>query len=303
MTVGLPISTTGLVHVYHSEGHDVAALAGVDLTVPASGMVGLLGPSGSGKSTLLALLAGLFRPSAGRIHIGSHEVSSLTSAELDTLRRGTVSLLLQGASRNLLAYLTARENVGFAQRAVHRAGGTPPSVDDVLAQVGLQAQADRPLGAISPGHQQLAALAVALAAGPAVLLIDEPTSNLDHRARDLVLSTLRRVNAETGTTIVAVTHDPVVAAFMPRTVTIRGGRIGGEGRAGEEFAVVTADGFLPLPAHALATFPPGTLVRVSEQDGGLALHPHDPEATTGGLGITSSPCPTAVRGRTGHAQG
>jgi hypothetical protein len=78
-----------------------------------------------------------------------------------------------------------------------------------------------------------------------------------------------------GTTIVVVTHDPDVAARMPRTVTIRDGRVGGEGRAGQEFAVVGADGSLPLPPHAIAAFPPGALVRVHEEDGVWTIHRED----------------------------
>ena len=86
-----------------------------------------------------------------------------------------------------------------------------------------------------------------------------------------MLDTIARVNEATGTTVVLVTHDPAVAAQLPRTVTIRDGKIGGEGRSGEEYSVVSADGFLPLPAHALADLPPGTLVRFHPVDGTYRL--------------------------------
>jgi putative ABC transport system ATP-binding protein len=102
---------------------------------------------------------------------------------------------------------------------------------------------------------------------PGLLLGDEPTSQLDHAARDVVLDALAQVNRQWGTTVVVVTHDPDVAARMPRTITIRDGRVGAEGRAGEEFAVVSADGSVPLPPHALAALPPGSLLRVHEEDG------------------------------------
>jgi len=275
---GVPISTRGLVHIYRSEGHDVAALSGIDLSVRAGEMIALLGPSGAGKSTLLTLLGGLFRPSAGKIHIGDHELSGLTSAELDRLRAQEVSLMLQGASRNLLPYLTPRQNVEFAQRAARRLSTNLPEVGEVLERVGLAEHADRELAELTPGHLQLAAVAVAIATGPAVLLADEPTSQLDHEARDTVLRVLAEISAQQGTTIVLVTHDPQVAAVMPRTVTIRDGRIGGEGRAGEEYAVVTADGFVHLPDHVLAALPPGTLVRVHEREGTYQLIPEH-EAT------------------------
>lgn len=265
---GTAVRTRRLVHIYRTEGHDVAALAGVDLAVAGGEFIGLLGPSGSGKSTLLNLIGGLFRPSAGQIHVGDLELSGASARELDQLRARTVSLMLQGSRRNLLPYWSPRENVAFAQQAARRhdaPGLRDPG--DVLASVGLARRADTDLGDLSPGELQLAALAVALAPGPAVLLADEPTGQLDHRARDAVLGTLGRINADWGTTIVLVTHDPDVASSLPRTVTIRDGRIGGEGRSGEEYSVVSADGFLPLPAHALEDLPPGTLVRFHPVDG------------------------------------
>ena len=268
---GLPIVTNRLVHIYHSEGHDVAALSGVDLHVAAGEFIGLLGPSGAGKSTLLSLLGGLFRPSAGKIHVGDHELSAVSARELDGLRAREISLMLQGAARNLLPYFTPRENVEFAQLAARESGKDLPSPSDVLETVGLANDADRSLGSLTPGHLQLAAVAVAVASRPGVLLADEPTSQLDHGARDLVLDTIDRVNQSFGTTVVVVTHDPDVASALPRTITIRDGRIGGEGRSGEEFAVVTADGFLPLPLHALEDLPPGTLVRFHRGEGAYTL--------------------------------
>ncbi|TWP38212.1 ABC transporter ATP-binding protein [Leekyejoonella antrihumi] len=279
---GAAISTRGLVHIYRSEGHDVAALSGVDLSVRSGEMIGLLGPSGAGKSTLLTLLGGLFRPSAGKIYIGDHELTALTVKELDRLRAREVSLMLQGASRNLLPYLTPRQNVEFAQRAARRDSADLPDVGEVLDRVGLSEYADHHLSGLTPGHLQLAAVAVAIATDPGVVLADEPTSQLDHEARDTVLKVLADISAQQGTTVVLVTHDPQVAAVMPRTITIRDGRIGGEGRAGEEYAVVTADGFVHLPDHALAALPPGTLVRVHDQDGIYQLIPeHEAGGTPG----------------------
>ncbi|MFL6062189.1 MAG: ABC transporter ATP-binding protein [Marmoricola sp.] len=270
---GLPVFTRGLVHIYRAEGHDVAALSGVDLDIAAGELVGLLGPSGSGKSTLLTLLGGLLRPSAGKVHLGADELSAVTEARLDELRASTVSLMLQGAGRNLLPYLTVRENISFAQVAAARNGVVVPRIEEVLDRFGLGAVADQRPGALTPGHRQLAAVAVAIAPNPAVLLADEPTSQLDHEAADLVLGAIEQVNRDLGTTVVLVTHDPAVADRLPRTVTIRDGRIGGEGRSGEEYAVVTADGFLPLPAHALEDLPPGTLLRLHLVDGVYHLIP------------------------------
>jgi len=273
MTVPRAIRTLGLVHIYRSEGHDVAALSGVDLSVDAGEVVGLLGPSGSGKSTLLALLGGLFRPSAGKIFVGDHELSALSPAELDAFQARETSLMLQGAGRNLVPYLTVRENVEFAAAQARRLGAEVASVDEGLELVGAADFADAPLAQLSQGQLQMAALAVAMAPSPGVLLADEPTSALDRVARERIVAALLRVNRERGTTVVVVTHDPDVAARLPRTVTIRDGRIGGEGRSGQEYAVVTADGFVPLPVHIRVALPPGTLLRIEAAGEGFLLVP------------------------------
>jgi putative ABC transport system ATP-binding protein len=273
---GLSISTRRLVHIYRSEGHDVAALSGVDLDVVPGEMIGLLGPSGAGKSTLLSLLGGLFRPSAGSIKVGAAELSTASEKDLDDLRSREISLMLQGADRNLLPYFTPRENVVYAQAAARATGKDLAEPIEVLADVGLAAEADLPLAALTPGHLQLAAVAVAVASRPGVLLADEPTSLLDHVARDTVLGTIARINASIGTTVVLVTHDPEVAASLPRTITIRDGRVGGEGRRGEEYSVVTPDGFLPLPAHVREDLPPGSLVLFHRVDGHYELRTGEP---------------------------
>lgn len=271
---GLPVRTHGLVHIYRAEGHDVAALSGVDLTVAAGERIALLGPSGAGKSTLLALFGGLLRPSAGRIHVGEHELSTMTEGEIDAFRAGDVGIVLQGAERNHLPWLSTRGNIDFAQQPARRSGRDVPSVDELIALLGLTDVADEKLDRLTPGQQQLAALGVSLAGGPGLLLGDEPTSQLDHGSRDVVLDALAEVGRTLGTTVVVVTHDPDVARAFPRTVTIRDGRVGGEGRSGEEYSVVAADGSLPLPPPALDAFPPGTLVRVHlDEDGQWLLMP------------------------------
>lgn len=275
---GLAVSTVGLVHVYRTEGHDVAGLSGVDLFIAPGEMLALLGPSGAGKSTLLNLLGGLLRPSAGRIRIGDRELTKLTARELDDLRGQDVVLVVQGAERNLLPFLSVRENVLLTQKLSKHPN--LPDVDDVLTRAGIDGDADTRIDKLNPARAQLAAIAAATAAGPGLVLADEPTSRLDHASRDRVLDALTRLSADHGTTVVLVTHDPHVAAAMPRTVTIRDGRIGGEGRSGQEYAVVNADGSMTFPEHALRVLPPGTLVQVRDQDGELVLRPV--ETTTGG---------------------
>jgi putative ABC transport system ATP-binding protein len=268
---GLPVRTQRLVHIYRSQGHDVAALSGVDLDVRSGEMIGLLGPSGAGKSTLLSLLGGMFRPSAGKIFLGDTELSAMPERDLDDLRAHKVSIMLQGAARNLVPYRNPEQNVAFAQRWARRHATDLPAPREILEAVGLAAHAHVSLKELSAGQLQLAAVAVALAPRPGLLLADEPTSQLDHSAKDTVLDAIGRANRDLGMTVLLVTHDPDVARRLPRTVTMRDGKIGGEGRLGEEYAVVTADGFLPLPAHALPGLPPGTLVRVQSVAEGYLL--------------------------------
>lgn len=285
---GLDVTTRGLVVIYRSEGHDVAALSGVDLRVAAGEVVGLLGPSGAGKSTLLTVFGGLVEPSAGRVHVGHHEVKAMTPDELDAYRAGDVGLVLQGASRNLLPYLTPLENVVFAQGAARRLGRDVPEPRDVLGLLGVPDLADRPLGSLTPGQLQLCAIAVGIACFPGLLLGDEPTSQLDHASRDRVLDALHEVNTQVGSTIVVVTHDPDVAARLPRTVTIRDGRVGAEGRLGEEYAVVSADGSLPLSGPALDDFPPGSLVRLRHDGTAWVLEGEQPAGEPGTAGQEGS---------------
>jgi ABC-type lipoprotein export system ATPase subunit len=274
---GIPVSCHGLVHIYRLEGNDVVALSGVDLDVAAGEVVGLLGPSGSGKSTLLNLFAGLLRPSAGRLHVGRHEIARMDEKGLARMRAVDVGVVLQGAMRNLLPYASPIDNVRFAQRGARSkrrrdqdelGAAWLPEPREVLDLVGLADESRTRLAALTPGQRQRLAVGVALAAQPGLLLLDEPTSQLDHEGRDEVLKAVTDINRDLGTTVVAVTHDPAVAQRLPRTVTIRDGRVGAEGRRGEDFAVVSRDGSLTLPPDILESVPPGSLLRVTVVDDG-----------------------------------
>jgi len=274
MTAGLAVACRRVVHIYRAEAGDVVALAGVDLSIAPGEMVALVGPSGSGKSTLIALLAGLMRPSAGRVNIGTYDIGKLSDAEISRLRGSEIGVVLQGGARNLLPYATIERNIWLAQT---RAAGTRGiKLDDperILDLVGLPGQGRKRVGQLAPGARQRAALAVGVAAGPGLLLVDEPTSQLDASGRDEVVHALETVNAERGTTIVVVTHDPEVGARLGRAVTIRDGRVGAEGRDGQDFAVVAGDGTVQLPPEVLGEFPPGTLFTVDRSNGSVSLVP------------------------------
>lgn len=272
--MGVAVACRRVVHIYRVEGSDVVALSGVDLSISAGETVALVGPSGSGKSTLIALLAGLMRPSAGRIVVGGYDVGKLSDAELNRLRGTEIGVVLQGADRNLLPYASLHRNLWLAQRRAAATRGIaldPP--ERILHLVGLGGRAKAKPAELTMGQRQQAALAVAIAAGPGLLLVDEPTSQLDAAGRDGVLAALAAVHAERGATVVVVTHDPEVGARLGRVVTIRDGRVGAEGRDGQDFAVVAEDGTIQLPPEVLGEHPPGTLLLVDQADGSVRLQP------------------------------
>ena len=264
---GIGVRCSGVVHLYRTfEGHDVVALQGVDLAIRPGERVAFLGPSGSGKSTLLTLLGGIQKPSAGRIFLGEHEISRLPEPQLARLRSRRVSTMLQGATRNLLAYATARQNIAFARLALsgaERRQAVPET--DLLARVGLEGVADQVVSTMSGGQRQRLALACAVSTSPQLLLADEPTSQLSHDDRDAVIGLVHELGDELGTTIVVVTHQPEVAATFPRTVTMKGGRVGLEGRDGAEYVVIGAEGVVHLPTHLAEQWPQGTLVRIEPE--------------------------------------
>jgi putative ABC transport system ATP-binding protein len=258
---GIDIHCSGVVQIYESPDRDVertVALRGVDLDVGAGEFVALLGPSGSGKSTLLALLAGVVAPSAGRVRLGEHDLGRLSPAALARLRGRLVATVLQDPGRNLLPYATVRENVRFAapDRTARR------RADDLLGPLGLGPLANKVVGRLSGGEQQRAAIGAAAGSGAQLILADEPTSQLDAASLGEVVGLLEQVNRELGSTVVLVTHDERVASHASRTVTIRDGRVGAEGRQGRTFAVIAGDGSLQLPPDVLGDLPAGTLLDV-----------------------------------------
>lgn len=265
--MGLAVACRRVVHIYPLEGSDVVALSGVDLAIGPGEMVALVGPSGSGKSTLIALLGGLMRPSAGRIVVGGDDIDKLAEAELNRLRGTEIGIVLQGSARNLLPYVSLHRNIWLAQRRAAAARGKElDEPEHLLDLVGLADLARAKPSQLTAGQRQRAALAVGIAAGPGLLLVDEPTSRLDTAGRDEVLTTLRTINATKGATIIVVTHDLEVGAALGRLVTIRDGRVGSEGRGGQDFAVVAGDGTVQLPPDVLSDFPPGTLLHVQPDD-------------------------------------
>jgi ABC-type lipoprotein export system ATPase subunit len=239
-------------------------------------MLALLGPSGMGKSTLLKLLAGLIRPSAGQIWVGDAELSRLSGKQSQELRATEVSYVLQETGRNLLPFATAAQNVWFAQQGGRKRRRRPaPDPVELLDRLGLAAIAHRRVAELPRGEQQQVALAAGVGSSPRLLLADEPTSQLESAASQKVVSLLHAINEQLGTTVVLVTHDPEVAGAFPRSVIIRDGRVGAEGRRGEQFAVIDGSGSLQLPPDVLQRFPPLTRLRVLRHEDGIDLRPVD----------------------------
>jgi putative ABC transport system ATP-binding protein len=188
----------------------------------------------------------------GRVNIGTYDIGKLSDAEISRLRGTEIGVVLQGAARNLLPYATLSRNSWLAQtRAAGTRGLKWDDPERILDLVGLGGQGRARVDDLAPGARQRAALAVGIAAGPGLLLVDEPTSQLDTAGRDEVVHALETVNAERGTTIVVVTHDSEVGDRLGRAVTIRDGRVSAEGRGGQDVVVVAGDGTVQLPPEVL----------------------------------------------------
>jgi putative ABC transport system ATP-binding protein len=190
-----------LTHVYRDDtGHEVTALTDVDLEVRPGEAVALVGPSGAGKSTLLTLLAGLVRPTAGRLVVAGHELQTLSERALLRVRAEALGVVLQTPGRNLLPYATVRQNVAFAQRSPGRSrAARATEIESLLDAVALLPWAGTPARHLSGGQQQRLALAVALAGDPPLLLADEPTSQLDRATGETVLELMLAAREERGT--------------------------------------------------------------------------------------------------------
>ena len=215
------IEAVALARSYGEGDNAVHALRGVSLGVPAGQYTAVMGPSGSGKSTLMHLLAGLDRPTSGRVIIGGTDIAGLSDKALTQLRRDHVGFVFQAF--NLLPTLTAEENVLLPSRIAGRKLD-PWVVDALLERVGLADRRHHRPAQLSGGQQQRVAVARALVSRPTVLFADEPTGILDSRAGADILALLREA-ADEGQTIVMVTHDPRAAAQADRTVVLEDGQI------------------------------------------------------------------------------
>ncbi|MEV1239836.1 ABC transporter ATP-binding protein [Nonomuraea sp. NPDC050022] len=243
-----------LVRIYKTEGVEVVALQGLDLLIQEGELVAVVGASGSGKSTLLNVLSGLDVPTAGVARVAGTDLLSMTAKDRLRYRRDIVGFVWQQTARNLLPYLTARENVELPMKLAGRSGigkARRGQATELLDLMGVASCADRKVPEMSGGEQQRVAIAVALANSPQLVLADEPTGELDSETSEEVFGALRKANGELGVTVVIVTHDPLVSERVDRTIGIRDGRTSSETlrREGvaEEYAVLDRVGRLQLP--------------------------------------------------------
>jgi putative ABC transport system ATP-binding protein len=231
MTARTPIlEAERLTRTYHIGSGTVAALQAVDLTLEAGDFLVVQGPSGSGKTTLINLLGLLDRPDGGRVLLDGLPVEGIGEEERADLRRDRLGFVFQTFS--LVPVLTAAENVAWpmALRGLPEAEGRRRSLA-LLERVGLQGRADVRPDLLSGGERQRVAIARALANEPPVVLADEPTAHLDGESAEAILDLMATLNRERGVAFLVATHDARVVARARRRVTLRDGRLEGEGRA------------------------------------------------------------------------
>jgi ABC-type lipoprotein export system ATPase subunit/bifunctional DNA-binding transcriptional regulator/antitoxin component of YhaV-PrlF toxin-antitoxin module len=223
---------------------EVVALQGLDLAVESGELLAIVGASGSGKSTLLNILGGLDRPSAGRVAINGQNLLKLSNGDLDRYRRMEVGFVWQQTGRNLIPYLTARENVELPMTVAGMGLREKRAWSrELLEMVGLWEHRQHRLAQLSGGQQQRVAIALALANKPRLLLGDEPTGEVDSETAKEILALFEQLNAEYGLTTIIVTHDPQIARVADRVVTIRDGRTSSEAiRRVADLEAVLAEG-------------------------------------------------------------
>ena len=294
------ISCVDLVRIFASEGVEVQALQGLNLEVEAGELTAIVGASGSGKSTLLTILSGLDTPTAGAASVDGHDLLAMRGRDRTRFRRESVGFVFQQTERNLVPFLTVAENITLALSVA----ATPRTaradrVDGMLEVLGITDLRARTPGQLSGGQRQRAAIAVALANAPRVLLADEPTGELDEQSSAEILEVLREVNENVGVTVLIVTHDEAVSRHVRRTVQIRDGRTstevlrsvhtddqGVQRNIAREYAVLDRVGRLQLPQDYLTRLRMSGLVRLELESDHVEVHRADergaPPADPGG---------------------
>jgi len=218
----LVVDAKDLKKVYVMGDVEVHALRGLSIQIARGEVVSIMGPSGSGKSTLMNMLGCLDRPTSGEYYLDGESVADLNDDQLADIRNRKVGFVFQ--SFNLLPRATALSNVELPLRYSSVSGRERRErAREALSAVGLADRMDHRPSELSGGQQQRVAMARALINNPSIVMADEPTGNLDTKSGDEIMQLLLKLNQELDTTLIIVTHDPEVAEFTDRVVTIRDG--------------------------------------------------------------------------------
>jgi putative ABC transport system ATP-binding protein len=202
-------------------------LHGISFRIQRGEFVAIIGPSGSGKSTLLGIIAGLDSPSGGQILVDGVDITRMSEGQLARVRNQKIGMVFQAF--NLIPTLTACENVEVPLYVGQHDGSPSARAREMLDLVGLGHRLGHRPNQLSGGEQQRVAVARALATGPALVIMDEPTGNLDARNSARVLELIGKLREKTGTTFVIATHDPTVAGAAARVIRLFDGRVVGDG--------------------------------------------------------------------------
>lgn len=216
------LQTKGLTKVYGAGENQVHALAGVDISIEKGEFIAIVGTSGSGKSTLLHMLGGLDRPTAGKVFVDGKDIFSLKDEALTIFRRRKIGFVFQ--SFNLVPVLNVYENIVLP---IQLDGGEIDEVyiDKIVKILGIEHRLDSLPNQLSGGQQQRVAIARSLASGPAIILADEPTGNLDSKTSQDVLSLLKVTCQKFSQTIVMITHNEEIAQMADRIIRIEDGHV------------------------------------------------------------------------------
>ncbi len=285
------VQCENLIKIYQVADVEAVALQGLNLEIEQGEMLALVGPSGVGKSTLLNVLGGLDTPSAGSVQVAGWDLLRMGDRERVRYKRQVVGFVWQQPARNLLSYLSARENVELPmQQNRVKPEASKQRALELLDVVGLAGRADNRPEQLSGGEQQRVALAIALANNPPLLLGDELTGQVDSESAMQVLDALQAINQAYGTTAIIVTHDPLVAGRVDRVVTMRDGRTSTEirrrnGKDGslheEEWVILDPVGRLQLPRTHVNALEMREMVKVHLEPDHLSVWAKDDGARVG----------------------